>query len=1160
MRFWQIVPEKLWAGVAVITSIRRPQAVPVPDQPASRNHHRPSVLKATDRISHTCLAFVCLTLLLLLAPNTDTLQAQSGTGSVSGTIRDESGSVLPGTAVSVRNQATNATRRSVTNDFGVYRIPALLPGSYEIDAQLPGFQTTRETGVIVTVGEVLTVNLVLRIGEISDTVLVEDSASPIDMEDSQLSSLVDDRRIQELPLNGRNIFALSTLQPGVIAPLESIANAEGPNSAAFFAAGSRFRGNNFVLDGLTINDESTAGIPAVTPILDTVQEFRLIRNNFSAEFGTHSGAVVNVVTKSGTNEFHGSAWEFHRDESLDASEVFAPFNTETGEKEKTPLVQNQFGFTLGGPIVKDELFFFGAYEGFRQRTGQSQRTVVETPEFRQWVIENNPDSFAARLFQSFPAPHPTMGIQTAADLNPEQTSIVNPLIPPDDLPVLGQVDTFSALSRDTDQFNLRLDHVMNEGQDLIFGRYVSTDLRGPDTTARGAFGDRQDDFSQNVGLAYIRQFSPNLINEARFGYLYSRVGFVPGSNPEVPAIVIDGPAGIFGAMGGNVGFPAAFGSVFAVPQVFRRHTFQWQDVVSIQKGRHSIRAGVDFRRLQENGNFADRSRPFFVYQGIFDFANDAPLILQAGVNPATGALTDTPRFWRSTEIGWFIQDDWKLHPRFTLNLGVRWDYFQPVTEKNGLMSNISYPTGAGYFERVAEASVGVVDSLYERDLNNFAPRLGFAWDFLGDGRTVLRGGYGVSYDKLFFNIVGNVRFNPPHFGRAQLSPLFGNEIEPFLGSDPSDPFGGFIGHVIPGADLGLDSRGGIVGTRVRLSVIDPEIRDSYVHNLFLGIQRRLPGNTVAEVNYQGTLGRKLPFFGDPNRFTGDRLGHPDPLGRFEGDTSENRLNPSFESFNLRQNKITSNYHGFNAQLTRRFQDLLSFQIAYTFGKVLDYGSDFFGAGNNSGGLVGQSFRTYHMDPLNIELDYGRAAFDVRQRLVTNFLWEIPFFANRRDLVGSLLGGWNVQAIIPIQSGLPFNVLNSATYPSGGDYNADGQEGDRPNAPSFGNEFGTAPSTSRFIDGVFSREDFPAPESGDNGTLGRNTFTGPSYWTVDLSLMKRFALPITEDTNLEFRADFFNLFNRVNLFIPAVDMNSPVFGQSTQSFDARQIQLALKLSF
>mgnify|MGYP001031156435 CR=1 FL=1 len=623
-------------------------------------------------------------------------------------------------------------------------------------------------------------------------------------------------------------------------------------------------------------------------------------------------------------------------------------------------------------------------------------------------------------------------------------------------------------------------------------------------------------------------------------------------------MIVDGPAGIQGAEGVN-GFPAAFGSLFVVPQFFKRHTFQWQDIVSINRGNHWIRTGIDVRRLHENGNFGDRSRPFFIYMGVFDFANDAPFMLQAGVDPLTGALTDTPRSWRSTEVGWFVQDDWKVHPRLTLNLGIRWDYFRPITEEQGRLANIIFPDTGGYFERIANAKVGEVEALYKSDLNNFAPRIGFAWDFLGDGKTVLRGGYGIAYEKLFFNIIANVRFNPPFYGRAQLSPFFGDQIQPFLGSDPNDPFWGFIGTVIPGADLGLDENGSIQGVRTRLRVVDPSLRDSYMQNIYLGIQRQLGWNAVVEINYQSSLGRKLPFFGDPNRFTGDLLGDADPLGRFAGDTSENRLNASFDSLNLRQNRVTSNYHGVNVQLSKRFSQGLAFETAYTLGKALDYGSDFFGAGENSGGLVGQSFRTYFNDPLNIGLDYGRSSFDVRHRFVANLLWEIPFMKDQPGALGQILGGWQVGVILSVQSGLPFGVVNGGRFPAG-DYNADAQEGDRPDTPSFGNTFSDTPSTSEFINGVFQTSDFPSPAAGSSGNLGKNTFTGPAFRTVDLSLLKNFRLPMSEATLLQFRAEFFNLFNRVNLYLPNINLNGSTFGKSNQAFDAREIQFALKLLF
>ncbi|MCH7803195.1 MAG: carboxypeptidase regulatory-like domain-containing protein [Acidobacteria bacterium] len=1089
------------------------------------------------------------------------IRAQTGTGTLMGVATDSSGGTLPGVSVVIRNEATNTARTATTNDSGIYRVPVLQPGSYEVEAKLAGFKTLVNFGVVLTIGEIRTVDLPLSLGAISEIVVVRDRRTLLDTEDSQLSSLVDHRRLRDLPLNGRNVYSLATLQPGVIPAMSSIANAEG--SSAFFAAGSRFRGNNFTLDGQTNNDESVSGVPVVTPTVEAVQEFRVIRNNFSAEFGTHSGSVINVVTKSGSNQFHGSVWEFHRNVALDAGEVFDPWipdplDPTTGKKNKAPLIQNQFGFTFGGPVVGDRLFFFGSYEGFRRRGGESQRIVVETPEFRQWVITNNPSSIAAQLFGSFPGPAPTRNIQTTADLDPASVSFIDPAMPPADLPVLGEVDTFASSADDFDQFSLRLDSVFNEGRDLFFGRYFATDFRVPDATSRSAFGDDEVGMNQSANLTLVHEFSPTLVNEARVGYLYLRSGVVPGSNPEVPAIIIDGPAGIQGAGGVN-GFPAAFGSLFVVPQFFKRHTFQWQDIVSINRGNHWFRTGIDVRRLHENGNFGDRSRPFFIYQGVFDFANDAPFMLQAGVDPLTGALTDTPRSWRSTEVGWFIQDDWKLHPRLTLNLGIRWEYFRPITEEQGRLANIIFPDTGGYFERIANAKVGVVDELYKSDLNNFAPRIGFAWDFLGDGKTVLRGGYGVFYEKLFFNIIGNARFNPPFYGRAQLSPFFGDQIQPFLGSDPNDPFGGFSGTVIPGADLGLDENGGIQGVRTRLRVVDPSLRDSYMQNLFLGIQRQLVWNTVVEINYQGTLGRKLPFFGDPNRFTGDLLGDADPLGRFAGDMSENRLNASFDSFNLRQNRVTSNYHGVNMQLSKRFSQGLAFQIAYTFGKAMDYGSDFFGAGENSGGLVGQSFRTYFSDPLNIGLDYGRSAFDIRHRFVTNFLWEIPFMRDQSGALGQILGGWQLGGILAIQSGLPFGVVNGGRFPAG-DYNADAQEGDRPDTPSFGNTFSDTPSTSEFINGVFQTSDFPSPAPGSSGNLGKNTFTGPAFRTLDLSLLKNFRLPMSEDSRLQFRAEFFNLFNRVNLYLPNINLNGSFFGKSTQAFDAREIQFALKVFF
>ncbi|MFQ5929776.1 MAG: TonB-dependent receptor domain-containing protein, partial [Acidobacteriota bacterium] len=682
----------------------------------------------------------------------------------------------------------------------------------------------------------------------------------------------------------------------------------------------------------------------------------------------------------------------------------------------------------------------------------------------------------------------------------------------------------------------------------LFGRYdINTDSEVEPFPARPSFENVNDFRQQLVNITLTHSFTPTVLNEFRFGYQFGRSDFT-ATNPQVPHTFMTGLAAIGGSdnLGGFLGYP----------QLFTRDTFQWQDVVSFNVGDHFLRAGFDLRRAREDSDFGNTSRPLLYYRGLFDYALDAPYYISAGIDPASGALVGTPREFRSTEVGWFIQDDWKVHPRLTLNLGLRWDYFGPTTEATGKLSSMRFPSGANYFERIANATVGAVDQLYEDDFNNFAPRFGFAWDIFGDSSMALRGGYGISYDKIFFNVGANSRFNPPFFGLASLSDIFfGDDLStfPLLGPDPDDIFGGFLGIVVAPA-LGFDERGGVIGTRLNLRVLDPNIRDSYVHSAFLGVQRELPWEMVFEFNYQGTFGKKLGFIGDPARFNGDLVGAVSPLGTFEGDTRLNRLNPSFLSFNLRQNRITSNYHGFNLQLAKRMTQGVAFNAAYTFGHSLDFNSDVFGSGSNDTGSD-----IFFSDPSNIRLDYGRSNFDINHRFVASFLYEVPFMTDQQGVLGKTLGGWQLTGTFPIQTGLPFSVMNGSRFPAG-DYNADGRRNDRPNAPSSGNQFGSAPSTAKFIEGALSADDFSTPELGTNGYLGKNTFTGPAFWTVDFGLFKNFKLPLGEESKLQFRAEFFNLLNRVNLLLPVVDVDDSLFGGSTETFAPRQIQFGLKIIF
>jgi hypothetical protein len=309
---------------------------------------------------------------------------------------------------------------------------------------------------------------------------------------------------------------------------------------------------------------------------------------------------------------------------------------------------------------------------------------------------------------------------------------------------------------------------------------------------------------------------------------------------------------------------------------------------------------------------------------------------------------------------------------------------------------------------------------------------------------------------------------------------------------------------------------------------------------------------VLEVNVQATYGKKLGFIGNPNRFNGDKLGWPNFYGDFEGSTGLDRYHQSFQSFNLRQNRITSNYHGFNMQLAKRMTQGLSFQFAYTMGHSLDHNSDVFGSGGNDTGSD-----IFFSDPLNVGLDYGRSNFDVRQRFVSNFLWEIPYRRDQEGALGQILGGWQVTGTFPIQTGLPFSSYSTSRN---ADYNQDGTQNDRPDAPSYGHDLG-GPTTSDWIAGVMEVDDFPIPEAGYNGTIGKNVYQGPNFWTVDMGVFKSFALPfVSEESRLQFRAEFFNLFNRVNLYLPTARLNSTFFGKSNTSFAPREIQLALKFIF
>ncbi|HLE62850.1 MAG TPA: TonB-dependent receptor, partial [Pyrinomonadaceae bacterium] len=829
----------------------------------------------------------------------------------------------------------------------------------------------------------------------------------------------------------------------------------------------------------------------------------------------------------GTNTFHGSAFWFHRNDNLDAATTFEARNNNKGEFKR-----NHFGLALGGPIIKNRTFFFFSYQGLRQIRPALVNFLVETPEFRNFVLTTRPNSLAARFLRDFPPlSNPTINVRDIGSPAPG----VNVFGDPDGIPDVGEVFIQVPGFIFDNQYSIRVDHTFYGGNDTLSGRYSINNRReqrpGDNSARRFTVDFLEKD--QNASLSHTHIFSPEATNELRVGYNYDPQ-INPSEFPEVPHVQFNAGR----AQRSVSQFSQTFGFVF--PLDFRLHTYQLYDALTLTRGNHGLKFGGELRRFQENSDFPTFLKPLVTFADILDFADDEVLSIQARVDPLTGLSTGTYRRFRTTEFGLFVQDDWKVTSRLTLNLGLRYDNFGTLKEKDGLLSTIVLSGSS-----LADARIIQVDELYKPDNNNFAPRLGFAWDPWGDGRWAVRGGAGLFYSRIWTNFSGNSRFNPPHSLAVSLTAPAQN---------PSAVYRfGFTGD--PVFARPLDARGGSTAFRPTAQTIDQNLRAPYVTEWFVGVQRQLPGSWMAEVNYLGSAGRKLLLRQEINRFSGDR-----------SDGVTNRVNQSFGSITHGSNAVSSIYNGLAAQLQKRFSDGYTAQIAYTFSRSIDTDSEPFGGG--AGELQGT------MEVSNIRLDRGLSAFDTTHRLAVNFIYEVPFLRERKDLAGSLLGGWQIGGILSMQSGFPLTVITTE------DYNLDAVATDRPNLiASLNRVVGHSPRD--FLNGAFGDpnqlgslfQPVPLAELGTNGNLGRNVFRGPGYASFDLSLMKSFGLPwfSNERSRLEFRSEFFNLFNRVNLRAPSVSLgafnrntllwgNRLNFGRSTSSFDARQIQFGLKFLF
>jgi Carboxypeptidase regulatory-like domain len=1073
--------------------------------------------------SRTLLIVVSLVVALGLVPTTS--RAQLTEASLKGTVVDSLGQVIPGSSVTVTHVATGQTRTTTTDASGAFLLAGLQPGVYGVAAQAEGFRPFKQADLKLAVGQTVEMTIPLSIVTLSQEVSVTATAARVaTATEGRLSDTYSKTVIDDMPLPQRDIFLVTKMSAGATLIPGAASSTKLSSSPVVTVNGNRYRGNNYVLDGSMNSNPNNSGEPAIVPSLESVEEVQVQTANFASEFGRGNGAVINIQTKSGTNTFHGRTWEFHRDDALNAKNYFAT--------EKPSLNFNQYGTNLGGPILKNRTFFFGSYEGTRNEVGRPYAFQVETPEFRDYVFSTAPDSVAARLLREFPAPTPSAGINGQQYL--DQRNMTTPGGP---IPAIGRAQVIIDDNVRFDQYLGRLDHMLTD-RDRVNVRWIADHQRDEGgtnssqaTLGRALRGSRGPfhGFFGNLNMGYTKVFTRS-VNEVHASYQItnSRRG-----DPDaiVPQVTI-------------TGITAPFGDVFLDES--RLRTLELRDILTLDRGKHAIRTGVEVRRITKGLSIGPPQAGTYAFNSIADFAADKPFRQTLTVDPVTGQPTSFARFFTQYETGAFIQDQWTVSRNLSVSLGLRHDYFGTVSEEEGRLSSIILGSGATFEEQLRNASIGRVDQLYHPEKLNFSPRIGLAWDPNGKGRTSVRSGFSMAYQPHHGQSISGARALPPDAIQGVIQPS--NKIGTQILYDIPVPYNPEFGRGL-NASGGVQSRPGEPPIRTTGFVVNPDIKTQYTETWFLNGQQRLGQHWIVELGYVGTHGVNLERIDDVNRFAGDLL-----------DGKEDRINPNFSVLLFVTNGVTSSYNAFTGEIRRELAGGFSLQANYRWSKWLDTSSDTSTGQFQDNSEPGKGAQ--NIACLNCER--APSLFDIPHRFSASLLWAPRLLQQDRGLMSAMLRDWQFSGVITAQSGRPFSVWNGAALSAGGDYNADGGGGavgggfyDRPDAPAAG----TTPShfsQDDFLNGLFEASDFPKPAAGTSGTLGRNTFRGPRYATLDASVSRTF--PVGASRQIQIRIDAYNALNTLNLFLPNADLSVSNFGKSTQAFDPRTVQLGVKFLF
>ena len=1084
------------------------------------------------------------------------LYAQVERGTVSGTVRDASGAIVPGASVTVRNVNTGVQVASTSNQSGEYVAPNLIPGEYSVLVAHTGFDTVTVGGIVLHVDERRAVDVALTVGAVTQSLQVQAIAPLLQTESTSVGNVITRREVSELPLNGRSVYQLAYLNPGVTAaiPTQNANNTSIPDNAraaqGLSVNGQRQSNNTFILDGV-YNNQINQGLIAILPPLEAVQEFVVETSNFMPEIG-RGGGVVNVTLKSGTNSFHGQVFEFLRNSALDARNFF----DYTTPRRLPNFVQNQFGGAFGGPIRKNKTFFFMDYQGFRQRQGQSFVATVPSSGIRSGNFAGtartvfDPATYNAAANTRSPFPN---GLIPSSRFNQASLNVLK-YVPPSSGQILANGESFfySGASRQNDQdsFDVKVDQNFGS-KDQLSARFSYGDSN---TVLPGAFSNLPQyapaigsalttagaglltgyvsNPARSAGLQEIHNFSPSTINEFRVAYIRcgsdaTQLGFGKnyGDQLGIPNANITA---------NNAGFPqisitglSTLGDTAFFPLIELENVYQYLDNVTFIRGTHTFKSGVDFKKVERNftqilgapaGSFsfgpnftADPSNLTVTGNAFADFLLGDPTSGSVITNSGLAGL-------RTTELSTYFQDTWRVSQRLAVSYGVRYDLFTPQTEVFNRQTNIDPVTGKLVLPGQGGSYQGLsTNALISTNKLNFAPRFGFAYKLTD--RDSIRSSYGLFY------------FPESQAGQQMtLNP-------PFVGGN------NFVNTPIPQQisrtlDQGLPASSGLIPINKPTGAFNgrwPQNHTAYVQQWSFSVEHQITNSLLLEVNYVGNLSLHLQ-----DQFN---LNQPYPgTGNVQTRRPFYAVDPNLTDFTYIEQRGVGDYHGLQINLKKRYSNGLSFLTNYTWGKAIENpGSNYGNAG--------------HQNARNLDADRGLAGGDVRHRWTSSVLYDLPFGkgkkigSNVNAFANQIIGGWELGIIGSLQSGLPFTVTGGAG---------------RPNRICNGQ----TPSGGHSVQLWFDPSCFPLPAPVPDlvnggvyipfGNAGTNVLTGPGIVDFDISAFKAFR--IDEEKRVEFRSEWFNAFNHPQFLNPSSAVNTGTTGELLNARPSRQIQMVLKFVF